>query len=78
MAQSPFIVPLRGAQPRQSVGLGREYGPQRQPRPKGRYDTPSLFSKLHFAEENLMIPGAFGSEITRIPQMDEVLRRRIF
>ena len=22
-----------------------------------------------------MIPGAFGSEITKIPQMDEVLRR---
>src|SRR6516164_3268675 len=43
--------PAACAQPRQTVGLGRDYGPQRQPRPKGRYDTPSLFSKLHSPEK---------------------------
>jgi hypothetical protein len=34
-----------------------------------------MIPKPHSPKENLMIPGAFGSEIIKIPPMDEVLRR---
>src|SRR3977135_661425 len=57
-------------------GPGKEYGPpQRYPRPKGKYDTLCPFSRPHPSKKNLMIPGAFGSEIAKIPPMDDVLRR---
>jgi hypothetical protein len=54
MAQSPFLLslsattsPLR-SHDRVPMAEKEEYGlPQRHPRPKGRYDTLSLFSKLH-------------------------------
>src|SRR6516162_4635105 len=63
-----------GAQPRLSAdGTGREYGPsQRYLRPKGKYDTLCLFSRPR--PPDLMIPGAFGSEITKDSSDDEVLR----
>src|SRR6516164_7245928 len=53
-----FIVPLRHNPPLRShdgvpMAGKEEYGlPQRHPRPKGRYDTLSLFSKLHSPEIN--------------------------
>ena len=57
-------------------GPGKEYEPpQRYPRPKGKYDTLCPFSRPHPSKKNLMIPGASGSEIAKIPPMDEVLRR---
>src|SRR5262249_37838273 len=52
-----FIVPLRHDQPVRShdrvpMAGEEEYAPpQRHPRPKGRYDTLSLFSKLHSPEK---------------------------
>src|SRR5262249_48461088 len=61
-----FIVPLRHDQPVRShdrvpMAGEEEYGPpQRHPRPKGRYDTLSLFSKIHSPEKNLMIPDPLG------------------
>ena len=61
---------------RQSAhGPGKEYGPrQRYLRPKSRYDTLCPFSRPRPPKKNLLILGAFGSEITKIPPMDEVLR----
>src|SRR5262249_18933860 len=43
--------------------------------PKGADMIPRLSFQNFISPKILIIPGAFGSEITRIPQMDEVLRR---
>src|ERR1700737_3567640 len=81
MTPSPYCCPSpprpAGTQPRQSADQpGKEYGPpQRYPHPKGRYDTLCPFSRPYPSQNNVMIPGAFESEITKIPPMDEVLRR---
>src|SRR5262249_39940 len=62
-----FIVPLRHDQPVRShdrvpMAGKEEYGPpQRHPRPKGRYDTLSLFSKNSFASKKLNHSRPFGS-----------------
>jgi hypothetical protein len=55
--------------------MGREGNTGRRSDIRAQYDTPCPFSKPHPPKEHLMIPGAFGSEITQIPPMDEVLRR---
>src|ERR1700738_4459464 len=81
MPQVRFVAPPpprpAGTQPRQSADRpGKEYGPpQRYPPPNGRYDTLRPFSRPHPPKNNVMIPSAFESEISKIPPMDEVLRR---
>src|ERR1700730_5818642 len=80
MAQSPFIVPLRRDPPpaRSNDRVSGWEGNM------GRSDSraqragmiPCLSSQNFIRQRKLNdIPGTFGSEITRIPHMDEVLRR---
>src|SRR5215472_807083 len=80
MAQSPFIVPLRRDPPpahSHDRVSGWEGNMDRSDSRAQRAGMIPRLSSQNFIRrrKNLMIPGAFGSEITTIPQMDEVLRR---
>src|SRR6266576_2433783 len=75
MAPSPYCCPSPPrpacAQPRQSAtGPGKEYGPPQRYRAQRAGMIPGVPSQD-------LIPGAFGSEITKIPHMDEVYRRTL-